>query len=150
MGQVPVTGSCGGCGSPEGRRFRFPSASSSGAEGFLCASCARKAGLFSGQAYRVPGGRELAAAMLGMGRYDELICHGCGSSWYGVRLSGRLGCPACHDVFRQAIREILVLHSPVDPEVPALREQLALVLAQENFEEAAIIRDRIRALGGGT
>lgn len=147
MASLGNYGPCWSCGSGDGRSFRFPSANPKEEQGYLCASCSRKVGLYPGQEFRAPTARELALRLMGPNAWDDLVCHDCGLTWYAVRLTGTLGCPACHQVFRQALKAHLRVSGPVDPELPLLREQLAQALAAELFEEAAILRDRIRSRG---
>lgn len=99
-------------------------------------------------------------------------CAYCGTSLREFRSSGRLGCAHCYGAFEQSLRELLRrVHGATRhqgwrpagtgtvPDAPdasasiaptaaldALRDELARAVAAEAFEEAATLRDRIRAL----
>ena len=78
---------------------------------------------------------------------------------------GRLGCSHCYDAFASQLERLLKrIHGddrhrgkgPIEAEQSAqgvdeleqLREELAQAVAEEAFEEAAQLRDRIRILKG--
>ena len=92
-------------------------------------------------------------------------CEFCGATLQDFRDTGRLGCAHCYATFEQHLRELLRrIHgaphhtgklylpaTPTSPEDPArhieiLREQLRRAVDAENFEAAAELRDRIKAL----
>ena len=92
-------------------------------------------------------------------------CHKCNTTWHQAE-SGLLGCPACFYLFRrelQEAREALMPqqgYSPYEGEFPEgedihkqlrltvrqKREQLRVVLAREEYEEAARLRAEIAKL----
>ena len=100
-------------------------------------------------------------------------CPSCGATLDDFRETGRLGCPACYRAFEGPLRDLLRrLHgsthhmgeryvdrnaTDVSQDSPAalsgaattateLREQLRVAVETENFELAAELRDRLRAL----
>ena len=95
-------------------------------------------------------------------------CAGCGLSYPKFKSIGRLGCAGCYDTFRTELYAIFknvqsgVVHQGKFPQkfgAPLQRERrledlklaLADAIEREAFEEAAQLRDDIRALqkGGG-
>lgn len=99
---------------------------------------------------------------------DQVRCGYCQTSLRDFRATGRLGCAHCYTAFEGALRELLrrvhgaskhrglgaaeaeAAEAPVAiggiDELAALRERLQVAVAAEEFEEAARLRDQIRAL----
>ena len=90
-------------------------------------------------------------------------CEGCGATWQELARSGKVGCPRCYQTFGEALQPTLrslhgnVTHTgraPADrlakrerkDKLTELRRALGEAVAAENFEDAARIRDEIRAL----
>jgi len=136
----------------------------------LCEDCARAKG------FNDPTGFALADSdlVLGLGASQqieqaaggvELKCPRCGFTQADFKKSGRLGCPECYQTFAEGLGGLLKTmhkgthHAGKTPE--ALREsrglsdrmkilqaKLAKAIKDENFEQAATLRDEIKALGG--
>lgn len=94
----------------------------------------------------------------------------CGTTFYNISKTGKVGCPDCYETFRNEIAAILRKinggkqhrgrvpkrftkgETAAKSKVPAentedvLRTQLAEAIKNENFEEAAKLRDKIKAL----
>lgn len=94
---------------------------------------------------------------------EEIVCPRCRTTWSQFSKSGHLGCPGCYEAFREQLQPMLlqvhgrVQHAgrrPLNTEkaqrVRSLQEELAYQMEQavalEDFETAATLRDRIRAL----
>ena len=94
---------------------------------------------------------------------DMQTCPVCGISFREFRSKGRLGCPNDYDTFQAELVPLLeTIHGetehigrmpgsvPADrrrhAELVRLRQELKNAVAEENYEEAARIRDRIREL----
>ena len=92
-------------------------------------------------------------------------CPTCAMSYEEFKKIGRLGCPQCYDAFASQLERLLKrIHGdnrhrgkgPLEAaqsaeaadELERLREELAQAVAEEAFEEAAQLRDRIRVLEG--
>ena len=92
-------------------------------------------------------------------------CSTCGTSYEEFKKVGRLGCPHCYDAFSSQLERLLKrIHgdnrhrgkgplkaaqiAPAPDELERLRAELAQAVAEEAFEEAAQLRDRIRVLEG--
>ena len=96
-------------------------------------------------------------------RYAELICPQCGMEYEEFRKDGMVGCTACYRAFREPIEEVLtrvngnLQHVGRVPggkgsalsnklAVDRLKQQLVKAIAGEAYEDAAQLRDQIRAL----
>src|SRR5262245_4587053 len=98
----------------------------------------------------------------------EQKCASCGLAYSDFRSRGRLGCPQCYDVFRDALEPLLEkIHGksrhegkapgggPPSAErsrekhLVALRRQLHAAIKNENYELAAKLRDELRRAEGG-
>lgn len=87
-----------------------------------------------------------------------LICPACGLKYAQFRVDGRLGCPHDYEAFRSALEPLVervhrsVSHTGKVPrsrrreaELDHLRAALQAAVEAEQYEEAARLRDRIRA-----
>ncbi|MFA5537439.1 MAG: UvrB/UvrC motif-containing protein [Bacillota bacterium] len=92
-----------------------------------------------------------------------LACPKCGTTSREISQYGKLGCVECYDTFSQSLTPIIkgvhgrethigkVPHRTgkdirLKQEIFRLKEQLAALVAGEEFEEAAKVRDQIKAL----
>ena len=90
-------------------------------------------------------------------------CPDCGMTYVDFRSEGRLGCPNDYEIFREALDPLLEkVHGRVEHmgklpsragesqrkqrELMALRRKLRLAVDQENYEEAAKLRDQIKKM----
>ena len=107
--------------------------------------------------------KEVGAAT---GRAPDVRCPECGISFAEFREKGRFGCPGDYAVFREQLLPLIEnIHDAVRHagKVPAgagrgsdsrqhrlvrLRKDLAAAVEEEQYEEAARLRDAIGALGG--
>lgn len=130
----------------------------------LCGMCAAKEGYNS-----FTGGpiSNMLASMLGqsmkMGeRVSEKICSKCGISFSAIAETGKVGCAACYIEFKNELSPYLkrihgsLSHNgkiPGTKELVVLKEEnktsdlkarLAELVAAEKYEEAAVVRDKIR------
>ncbi|MEW6227073.1 MAG: UvrB/UvrC motif-containing protein [Bacillota bacterium] len=145
-------------------------------ESHLCDQCARDKGeldLFWEPKFSFPN---LLAGLLGHepgfqaplaipgGTQDR--CRNCGLDFPDFTKTGFLGCPDCYEEFRPRLEPLLkrihgsTRHTGKVPrrtggaagvrrELESLRAELARLVAREQYEEAAKVRDRIRALEKG-
>lgn len=90
------------------------------------------------------------------------VCGACGYTESQFRKTGRLGCPHCYDVFIMPRTEILsklhdsIVHKGKVPqnshkvvsrqELARLKDQLKSLVLEEDYEQAAIIRDKIKKI----
>ncbi|MBI5244693.1 MAG: UvrB/UvrC motif-containing protein [Elusimicrobia bacterium] len=132
----------------------------------LCVDCAKSADLPGAAVSPIfdllsklgglPPGREA--------RPKDLLCRACGLRYSSFRETGMLGCPSCYESFAGPLSAVLKqIHgasrhggkapagSPdrrrIEEDAAKLRELLKKAVAAEDFEEAARLRDRLRALG---
>jgi protein arginine kinase activator len=92
-------------------------------------------------------------------------CPQCGLAYSDFKSKGRLGCAGCYDAFAPVLAPLLdkvhgaASHTGKAPprmetviasrkEVEELQEQLEQAVKAEEYERAAALRDRIRALAG--
>jgi protein arginine kinase activator len=132
----------------------------------LCEECAKTKGVSD------PVGFELADLLLGLGASKEidqaaggveLKCPRCGFTQADFKKAGRLGCPECYDTFAEGLEGLLksmhkgVRHVGKVPEslrqsrdlsdhLKALQARLAKAIDEENFEQAAQLRDQIKQM----
>jgi protein arginine kinase activator len=129
---------------------------------FVCDTCARTAP----HAGSVPTSLTDVLFSLGMqlggnDKIEDNVCPACGMSRNEVREKHRLGCPKCYDVFVTDIRTFLSEQQPVVPhagkasdvdsgkrDVEKLKAELEKAVAEERFEAAAEICDKIRRANG--
>lgn len=136
----------------------------------LCEQCAReKGGLMFGQS---SGGFSLNNLLSGLLSYDpsgipassqSLRCETCGMTYAQFSQVGRFGCADCYKSFASRLDPLLrrihgsTTHTGKVPErsggllkkrkeLQELKRQLQQKIQLEQFEDAAILRDRIRAL----
>lgn len=134
----------------------------------LCEECSKAKGVTD------PAGFSLADLLLGLGgsqdteqrpptKPGELTCTGCGLSQSDFKKSGRFGCPQCYATFADGLPGMLktmhkgLRHAGKVPHafrprreasdlLKQLNRRLEKAIQTENFEEAAQLRDQIRAL----
>jgi protein arginine kinase activator len=137
----------------------------------LCPQCAAEKGVQTGanvakfplSDFLASMGKGVAAHPLPGDSTEE--CAYCGATLKDFRDTGRLGCPHCYESFEKHLRTLLRrLHgsshhvgevylapgesgaATSDQRVSEMRRQLAAAVEAENFELAAELRDRLRAL----
>ena len=130
----------------------------------LCEACSKTKGV------NEASGFSLADLMLGLGASQEienaaggvdLKCARCGYSQEDFKKSGRLGCPECYNVFADGLEGLLktmhkgIRHVGKVPEalrhnrdladrLKTLQKRLTKAVEEENFEQAAKLRDEIK------
>jgi len=135
----------------------------------LCEDCAKSKGLNDPTSF----GLADLDLVLGLGASQhieqaaggvELKCPHCGFTQADFKKSGRLGCPECYTTFAEGLGGLLktmhkgTRHTGKTPEaLRASREQsdrlktlqarLAKAVKDENYEQAASLRDEIKQLG---
>ena len=113
----------------------------------------------------------ILSAITGVGEENQKeegpdkVCPRCSMSLHAFQKSGHLGCPECYQAFREELHPMLLqihgrvqhagrkpLISEEDQKARSIREELTRQMEEavrnEDFETAAIIRDRIRAMTG--
>lgn len=130
----------------------------------LCEECAKSKGVND------PTGFSLADLLLGLGASQEmeqaaggveLRCPRCGFTQADFKKAGRLGCPECYRAFADGLGSLLkTMHKgtrhagkvpealrqtrDLDERLKLLQRKLAKAIEEENFEQAAQLRDEIK------
>ena len=95
----------------------------------------------------------------------DKVCTLCGSTYEQIAREGKVGCAKCYEIFADRLGpSIERIHGnsrhvgrkpkgaaerdQKKEQLDALRKQLSDAIAEENFEQAATLRDQIRALEG--
>lgn len=138
----------------------------------LCASCAKKMGIgvSFGLEENLFGGLDLFSALSGTAPKGEgERCPLCNTTLAKIRKEGKFGCSQCYDQFadrldlnsfvgkgyggkalgakRVEAETLKEAPKEIDP-VLALKEELKAAVAAEDYEKAAVLRDRIREKEG--
>lgn len=139
----------------------------------LCEQCARKKEELDFSFEPQFSLHKLFASMLGQsvrGSREEMTaaamqCPSCGLTFAQFGQIGRLGCSECFSAFEGRLKPLLrrihgsCIHSGKVPsraqnrvnilrEIDQLKEELQVKIQGEEFEEAALLRDRVRAMEG--
>ncbi|WP_010245581.1 UvrB/UvrC motif-containing protein [Acetivibrio cellulolyticus] len=133
---------------------------------YLCEQCARDEGkIIIGSPLSV---NDFFSGLIGFPvrpsvAEQQLVCDKCGMSYEEFKKIGKLGCENCYQVYGDKLMPILKrLHGnlqyhgkvpkkvyetvKVSKEIDSLKEQLDKAVKSEEYEKAAEIRDKIRAL----
>jgi len=135
----------------------------------LCESCSKKLGVSA------PGVLTVSQTLLGLDPDTPPLapraCSACGMTLRRFQKEGRLGCPACYQTFAREVEGLLYsLHHAVEhcgrvpgvphaaahradfPNLNELQDRLTRAIRDEDYEDAARLRDEIRQIqeGGGT
>jgi len=132
----------------------------------LCEECAKNKGVND------PTGFSLADLLLGLGASQEmeqaagggeLRCPRCGFTQADFKKAGRFGCPDCYRTFADGLGSLLkTMHKgtrhvgkvpaalrqsrDLEERVKVLQRRLAKAIEEEQFEQAAQLRDEIKQL----
>ena len=131
----------------------------------LCEDCAKEKGVND------PAGFSLADLLLGLGASQEIAqtsggeeikCHTCGFTQADFKKAGRLGCADCYGTFADGLENLLksmhkgIKHVGKVPQalkqnrdlvdrLKQLQKKLDKAVSTEDFEQAAVLRDEIKA-----
>ena len=89
---------------------------------------------------------ELCRELKGDLAFEYMKCPECGLTREEFAAHSRPGCAFCAVVFREDLQH--VEPEPPRESAPELQRRLEKAVAREAYEEAAVLRDRIRALQG--
>lgn len=135
----------------------------------LCPACAKQKGVDD------PAGYSLAGLLMELGQValaekpaeedgKQLVCTHCGLTQADFKKTGRLGCSCCYEVFNEGLDGLLktmhkgtrhvgkapfAVKESVDlaDKMKTLRKNLEKAISEEDFEQAARLRDEIRVVG---
>ena len=122
----------------------------------LCDNCAHEIGIFNSF-------DDIFSPMILDFEYvlpEEIKCKKCGYTLSKYRSTGLFGCDECYKTFKKEIDEILLkiqgknrqikeeknIKKENINQVDKLKQELQELVKQEKFEEAAVIRDKIKDL----
>ena len=125
----------------------------------LCRDCLKKYQAGEMQAVLAA----VLAAMAQKQKSPDITCPRCGETYAQFQKSGMLGCAECYQAFRKELTPLITRvqgraqHAGRRPAASEqeqemlnrreeLRAQMEAAVAEENFEEAARLRDQLRAL----
>ncbi len=126
----------------------------------LCDECARKKGI----SISVQDENGIVEEHTEQQQIQDKECSHCGLKFSEYKINGWLGCPACYHSFETEIDNLLIqVHGAsvhkgkkyngigsggvaAAGEIKRLRHELAAAIRNEEFEQAAIIRDAIHNL----
>lgn len=137
-------------------------------ERHLCDGCAAEEGLLQSPKVAVDLNSFLESFIAGSkgtaAEVSNLVCEECGISYVEFRNQGLLGCPHDYEVFKELLGRLVerthggatnhvgktpkslgLTHKPPQ-DLRRLKHQLDEAIAGEDYERAAKLRDRIRAL----
>ncbi len=162
---------CHGCRTNEANIHIIKSVDGKQTEEFLCEQCARQKEELDFSFEPQFSLHKLFASMLNqgvLGSRDSMLsaktqCSACGLSFAQFSQIGRLGCGGCFTAFEESLRPILrrihasSTHTGKVParaqhrvkylrELDQMKEEMQRKVQNEEFEEAARLRDRIRSL----
>lgn len=130
----------------------------------LCEECAKEKGVEMEEHF---GLSDLLAGLADLGAtaepsmVDIVKCHSCGFTYQDFKKTGRLGCGDCYEAFKKQLAPLLKRIHGADRHVgkipmmvgktvkdtitlQELKMQMEKAIQQEEFEDAARLRDKIR------
>lgn len=130
----------------------------------ICETCAKAKGLTDPASISVLGDMlgEFAGEQM-PAEAESLRCPACGFTLASFKKTGRLGCGACYQTFEGGLKSLLkAMHKgerhigkvpgkasaarDLTEQVKELEQELQRAIADERYENAALIRDKIRAV----
>ncbi|MFS8639413.1 MAG: UvrB/UvrC motif-containing protein [Symbiobacteriaceae bacterium] len=173
---------CERCGQREATVHQTVVTNGQKQESHLCVECAREVGAFPDFSFPTLSVQQLLSSFRGQtlpgagsspALKPEPTCRHCGMTYSQFAQSGMLGCPRCYQELEQQLMPLIkriqgtTTHSGKVPkrtgglarkrrDLKLLKAQLQRAVESERYEEAAKLRDQIRALeaeiaaGGGS
>lgn len=152
---------CDGCGSVAATIRVYQTKGADFVELWLCDSCARSLGVEEEAPAFAPTIGELLGSLVGDSA--TRTCPECGTRFRTIRQTGRAGCAECYRVFHSRIEQLLDAKNLTEShqgrypsrldsykrllvDRETLRDELNAAVIEENYEQAAVLRDRMRAL----
>ena len=152
---------CQSCGKREATVKYIENVNGISHELHLCVNCAKKLGISDFSDLFMP-------MFINLPEYEEipsLQCKNCGYRLEDYSRTGLFGCPECYKTFVDALDELfLKIHGKnrhikindkkvttkdkKEKEIIDLKKKLQELVDEEKYEEAAVIRDKIKELEG--
>ncbi len=157
---------CSNCSSKESSFHYKYIVNGKKSEVHLCTDCAKKLGYIKEQD-SLFGQNNFLGDFLSLpnfgGKAEGLSCPSCGTAYREIRRSGYVGCDKCYEVFADTIDPMLAKIQPstvhkgklsgaegkkIEREntIKNLKEKLNRAIIDEKYEDAAVIRDKIKEL----
>ncbi len=134
----------------------------------LCRDCAIKEGVFNTSPTDIFDDMFSLFADFLPEQAEDIVCPVCHTSLSQFRATQKLGCPNCYEVFRSEVNALLKRIAPFEnhkPEVSKtsktktkavskadkiseLRQEMAVAVKEERYEDAAKIKKQIKKLEG--
>lgn len=160
---------CQSCGKKEATVRYVENINGKKQEMHLCINCANKLGFADFSDMFSPMFSTIPSFFEDLTLQEEQKCPSCGYTFKNYADTGLFGCPDCYDTFSNRLDEIfLKLHGKnrhpkfvskktsienisekkvnKDDEIEDLKNQLSVLVKNEEYEKAAIIRDRIKEI----
>lgn len=160
---------CQSCGKKEATVRYYENINGEKQELHLCSDCAQNLGFTSFSNIFSP----MFASLQGYNLMEEEVCKVCGYSFDDYLKTGFFGCPNCYDSFSDRLDDLFIKlhgksrHIPIqnkiktkkltkkekevddyDFELKKLKSKLEKLVKEEKYEEAAVVRDKIRKIEG--
>lgn len=148
---------CEKCGKNEATFFYQEMKNGAKKEMHLCSHCA-KAMQLSTEDFFAPF--SLFSPFVKRGYEEEKSCPRCGMTLSEIQKKGKFGCSECYDTFAKKLdltpfigkgyegkienKNTAKEEKPAPSPLASLKEELKKALAEEAYEKAAILRDKIR------
>lgn len=137
-------------------------------EANLCSQCAKESG-YAEFSHNSLG--DMLASMFGdvtsgISAHDHKRCEVCGATFSDIAKSGKAGCAQCYTTFYSELLPYLkrvhgsthhvgtvpnkapLMAMPKEETLDSLRLELNRLVSEEMYEQAAVVRDKIRKLEG--
>ncbi len=153
---------CNNCGKKEANIKYTENINGKKQELNLCYDCAEKLGVIDFSNSFAPMFTSIFSTVPDF--LEEVRCDSCGYTLDDYKRTGLFGCDHCYDVFEDSIDDILLkihgknrhvknLNSYTEKEdkednVESLKRKLQDLIKEEKYEEAAVIRDKIKKIEG--
>lgn len=157
---------CQSCGKKEATVKYMENINGNKQELHFCYDCAKKLGFVNFSNIFSP----LFVTIPEIESMDTKKCGKCGYTFDDYVKTGLFGCPDCYNAFEDRLDDLLLKlhgknkHIKLEPKkinklnikksetkedkIEALKEKINLLIKEEKYEEAAIIRDKIKELEG--
>lgn len=155
---------CDDCGKNKAEYFLQKNVNNEFINLHLCKDCAEKKGLVSFSVFMETPLEDLVGSFLSAAKkddsQDDAVCSSCGLTFKNLKDIGKLGCPKCYCELSRYLDPMLIkLHGTTrhrgkvpknvlientEEELKRLKRELKKAIQLEDFEKAAIIRDKLR------
>ncbi len=123
----------------------------------LCKNCSKK---FNSPAGNFGFFEPFLTTDLSKDTVNKKVCNLCGLSFNDIKKLGKVGCPECYNTFSDELSVIIrqihgcakhcgtAQNHQAESEINTLQKKLNEAISNEEYEEAATIRDKIKELKG--